>query len=213
MDCCQCQGIEQQFDKSTAEQAARDYQKGKVSQSTRFLIDAVKSFRLERFALLDIGGGIGVIPHELMEAGAARAVSVEASSAYLDAAVREADRLGRADQITFLHGNFVDLALEIEPADVVTLDRVLCCYHDMAALVERSSALARRLYAVVYPRDTWWVKGLFVFLDLALRLRRSAFRVFIHPTESVESILAKNQFAKRFHKNTFFWQVAVFEKR
>ena len=42
---------------------------------------------------------------------------------------------------------------EIEAADVVTLDRVICCYPDMEALVGRSAERALRLYGLVHPRD------------------------------------------------------------
>ncbi len=212
MDCCQCQGIERQFDRRTAEKAVRAYRNGDLAETTRLLIDAIKAYDLEGFTLLDIGGGVGVIQHELMKSGARRAVSVEASSAYLQAAVGEARRLGHEEQIQFLHGNFVDLAPQLEPSDVVTLDRVFCCYHDMDALVERSAALARKLYAVVYPRDVWWVKVVFVFLDLGLRLQRSAFRAFIHPTAAVEAVIHKNRLVKKFQHNTLLWQVVLFEK-
>jgi hypothetical protein len=56
--------------------------------------------------------------------------------------------------MSFQYGDFVALAPALSAADVVTLDRVICCYDDMPALVGRSAALAERLYGVVYPRDT-----------------------------------------------------------
>jgi magnesium-protoporphyrin O-methyltransferase len=52
----------------------------------RTLIDAIKAEGVDGATLLDIGGGIGVIQHELLASGAARATNVEASSAYLSAA-------------------------------------------------------------------------------------------------------------------------------
>lgn len=50
----------------------------------------------------------------------------------VDAAQEEAKRKGLDDRIRFYHGDFVDLASEIPPADIVTLDRVICCYPDIS---------------------------------------------------------------------------------
>ena len=109
---------------------------------------------MEGATLLDIGGGIGVIQHELLDSGAAQATSVEASSAYLSAARSESERRGLVDRVTYHHGDFVDLAESIQPADVVTLDRVLNVYPDWERLASLSAERARRLYGVVIPRDT-----------------------------------------------------------
>ena len=82
------------------------------------------------------------------------------------------------------------LAEQIDPADLVALDRVICCYADMAALVGRSAALARHRYGVVYLRDTW-VGRLGVTLENAwLRLSRSPFRTYVHRTADVDAIVA-----------------------
>jgi hypothetical protein len=43
----------------------------------------------------------------------------------------EANRRGHAEQVQFLHGDFLALAPAIAPADLVTLDRVLCCYPEL----------------------------------------------------------------------------------
>ena len=77
---------------------------------------------------------------------------MEASAAYLAAAREETARRGHTDRLKAHHGDFVALAPEIPSADIVTLDRVICCYRDMPALVAQSAARARKLYGVVYPR-------------------------------------------------------------
>src|SRR3990170_1661911 len=107
-------------------------------------------------SLLDIGGGIGVIQHELARAGVGRIASVDASSSYLAAQRAEAERLGYAPRASYLSGDFVTLADHIPDSDIVTLDRVICCYPDMRSLVSLSAARARRLCGIVYPRGTWW---------------------------------------------------------
>ncbi|MFQ5859762.1 MAG: hypothetical protein ACE5LU_29555, partial [Anaerolineae bacterium] len=148
--------------------------------------------------------------HALLRAGASTAINIDASPAYLEAAEEEAERQGFADRVTSHAGDFVDLAPEIPPADVVTLDRVICCYHDMEALVGLSSARARRLYGLIYPRDTWWVKMAGPIANFYFWLRRNPFRIFFHPTEAVEAVLRSNGLERRFCRKTFVWQVVVY---
>src|SRR5258707_1794781 len=135
MNRCQCEGIEGQFNSREAGKKLADYQKHGLTGTTRLLIAALKEAGVEGRTLLDIGGGIGAIQLELLKAGARSAVSVDASTAYVEAAQQEARRQGLQDRIQFQHGDFVELADGVPPADIVTLDRSVCCYPDMPALV------------------------------------------------------------------------------
>ena len=140
MNCCQCQGIETFFDNKVATKELRQYRKKGPDKTTRMLIEALEAEGVGRMTLLDIGGGIGAIQHELLAVGVSSATSVEASPAYIEVAKEETERQGRIDLVSYHYGNFVDLATDIAPADIVTLDRVICCYDDMQALVGLSSA-------------------------------------------------------------------------
>ncbi len=212
MDCCQCKGIEDLFnEKSVAKELSNYRQKG-PDKTTRWLIQALKTEGVEDASLLDIGGGVGAIQHELLAAGAASATDVDASPAYISAAAQEAQRRGLADRVTFQHGNFVDIADELQPADIVTLDRVICCYHDMEKLVDRSAARARKLYGVVYPRDRWWAKLGVSALNFIFRLQKSPFRTFVHPTEAVEALISRYGFKRKFYRSTLVWQVVVYSR-
>jgi magnesium-protoporphyrin O-methyltransferase len=210
MNCCQCQGIESCFDRQLVVKELARYRRKGAAKTTRMLLDGLRAEGVEGATLLDIGGGLGAIAHELLAAGATRASYVDASSAYLEAAREETERRGYAGQVSYYHGDFVALAAQLPPADVVTLDRVVCCYHDMQALVHESAARARRLYGLVYPRDTWWVKLGLALLNLGLRLGRSPFRVFVHPSQAVEAILHACGLQRRFYRQTAIWQVAVY---
>ena len=160
MSCCQCQGIERLFDQRTAARELKNYQQQGPEKSTRLLLDTLRQglSAAQPFSLLDIGGGVGVIQHELMGTGLAQGTSIDASSAYLSLAKQEAERRGYAERMHYQHGNFVDIAPCLEPADIVTLDRVICCYDDMPSLVKLSAEKAQRFYGLVFPRDTWWMK-------------------------------------------------------
>src|SRR6476646_10047123 len=145
MDCCgpEDTDYDRQCDARHAAQHLRDYQHDGPRGLTRALIDGLAADGLEGRTVLDIGGGVGAVHHELLRSGAVAADDVDASRAYISAAREEAERQGHAERVTYVTGDFVALADEIEPADLVALDRVICCYEDMAALVNRSSALAR----------------------------------------------------------------------
>ena len=212
MASCQCQGIENQFDRREAANKLADYHKHGPSGSTRLLIAALKETGVEGRTLLDIGGGIGTIQLELMKAGARSAISVDASTAYVEAARAEAHRQGLENRIQFQHGDFVELAESVPPADIVTLDRSLCCYPDMPALVGKSASRAKSLYALVYPRDTWWIRLGLGAENWFQQLRGRSFRVFAHPTQAVETILKRNGLQRRFYRLAGVWQIAIFAR-
>ena len=212
MDCCQCQGIETVFDRKTADKELKQYRKDGPRKTTRMLLDALKAEGIEGMTLLDIGGGIGVVQHELLAAGASSATHVDAATAYIAVAKEEAARQGHADRLSHQYGNFVDLAPNIPPADIVTLDRVICCYHDMRSLVGLSAERARKLYGVVYPRDTWWMKAAMRVMNAVMWVSRNRFRGFVHPTEAVEAIVRQAGFERRSYRPGFLWQVAVYAR-
>jgi magnesium-protoporphyrin O-methyltransferase len=212
MTCSNCQAVEDTFDVGTAEGDLRDYRRHGPGKTARLLIEALKACGIEGSTLLDIGGGVGVIQHELLKSGASSATHVDASSAYLQVARREAERQGHADRVNQHHGDFVALAPQIPPADIVTLEKVICCYPDVDALVGLSAARAGRLYGVVFPRDTWWWKIGGRIMNFGLRLQRSSFRIFVHPTERVEAIVRANGLERRYYLKTLIWQIVVYAR-
>lgn len=214
MNCCQCEGIEREFNREGVTKELKKYRRNGINydKTTRILTDAVKAQGVGGKTLLDIGGGIGAIQHELLRAGATGVVHVDASQAYIEGAKEEAERLGMADRIKHYHGNFVELAHDIEPADIVTLDKVICCFDDMEALVRLSSEKVRTLYGLVYPRDTWWTKLLVRVENLVLRLKGSPFRNFIHSTKAVDAAVRQSGLKEIFHRKTFVWYVLLYSR-
>ncbi len=212
MQCPQCEGIEREFDAKEAEDEIKAYRKDGPAETTRILIDALTDLGVDEYTLLDIGGGVGAIQHAMLSAGASAATAVEASTAFVRAARNQAAELGWSDQVEVRHGDFVDLAEELELHDLVTLDRVICCYHDMESLVSLSAARAGKLYGVVYPRDVIWNRILSRVGNLLLWISRNPFRTFIHSDEQVQQILASIGFERVFHKQLLSWQVAVYSR-
>jgi magnesium-protoporphyrin O-methyltransferase len=210
--CCQCEGIERQFGGKTARAELRRLRKRGPVPTTRLLVEALRREGVAGASILDVGGGVGAVHHELLDAGARDAVHVDVSPDYLDVAREEAERRGHGGQVQFVRGDFVHVAPDLGAADVVTLDRVICCYPDMAALVERSAEKARRLYGAVYPREAWWMRLAIGATNVLMRLRRSAFRVYLHAPAAIDAALRRRGLERRSLQRTLGWEVAVYAR-
>ena len=199
-------------EKFAAAELRRYRQKGPIP-STRALIEALKAEGVGGGTLLDIGGGIGAIQHELFDAGLARATSVDASAAYLDAAREESDRRGHGGRVTYRHGDFVELAESVPPADIVTLNRVLNVYPGWERLTELSAEHAQRLYGLVYPRDTLMMRLVTFAMNVVLRLLRKPVRASVHPGEAIDSVARERGLVRHFSESVGpAWQVAVYRR-
>lgn len=212
MSQCQCKEIESVFDRALAEDELEKARRRGPRRTTRMLLSAIQARGVAGRTLLDIGGGVGTIQHALLAAGLKEAVDVDASSAYLKTARREARRLGFEERVQYHHGNFVELARQVRKADIVTLDRVICCFDDVHELVDSSAKKARRLYGLVYPRDAWWTRLGVRTINFMRRLRNDDFRIFAHPTRAVESILVSHGLRRIFRRRWGMWQVALFAR-
>ena len=212
MSCCQCQGIENMFDKKAAKRQLKRYLKKGPSKTTSMLLDAIHKKGVQGLDFLDIGGGIGAIQYDLIKAGASGGTSIEASSAYIDVVKDEILQNGLVETVSFKHGDFTTMASNVDSADIVTLDKVICCYDDMSDLVGLSSKLARKIYAVIYPREVWWTKLAFLMMNFYTRIKGSSFQTFIHPTQKVEEIIFGNGLKRNYYATTLIWQVAIFTK-
>jgi hypothetical protein len=200
------------FDAHTARRQAMAYRQQGATGTTRRLIDAITEAGVDGSTALDVGGGVGIIGLELLAAGADFSTEVEASRAYIAVAEHEARRRGFGERTTFRHGDFVEIAGEIPAADVVTLDRVVCCYGDWPAMVDRSVERARRLIGLVYPNDRWWVRLAIRIANLTLRMMRQSFRVYAHPERAIDARIRRAGFARRLHHRGWLWQTVLYQR-
>lgn len=180
--------------------------------TTRALIDAIVAEGIEGATLLDIGGGIGAIQLELLASGAARSTTVDATEAYVAVARAEAERRGFGDRTSNRAGAFGAHASEIEPADIVTLDRVVCCDPDLAGLLGSAAGRARRMIGLVYPRGTWWNSLAARVMNALGWLTRDRTRWYLHDPADIDRILTGAGFRRREIDRTLVWQVALYVK-
>jgi len=212
MSCCGAPGCERIFDRKHATRELRNYHRNGPIKTTQALIHSVLRGSVKDSTLLDIGGGVGAIQYDLLNAGARRAVSVDASPAFEAAARGEAERQGFSGRIQYEAGDFVELAGRIAPADIVTLDRVVCCYPNMEGLVRLSVQHSRRIYGLVYPRDRRMTRVVIRVQNFFRGLFRNPFRSFVHSVEAMDGLISAAGFTLRQRVRTFVWEVSVWEK-
>ncbi|GMT49906.1 MAG: hypothetical protein IEMM0008_1445 [bacterium] len=211
MSCCQ--GHEAFFNKKVAHKNLKRYRKKGPHKVSQYLIEALKSKGLNGMTLLDIGGGIGSIQHELIKAGLKKAVSIDAPSAYINASKEEAKRQGHSDRVTYHQGDFVDLSDQVDSTDIVTLDKVICCYPDMEAIVSHSVKKAKKVYAIVFPRINLLMLMIKPILNLLSWLRHDPCRFYLHSPQKVESIIIAEGLERQSFFKTFVWQILLYERR
>ena len=212
MDCCEPDLYDNQFDEAHAEERLRDYRRNGPRGWTARLVAELSRGGVDGLTVLDIGAGVGAVHQSLLAAGAASATDVDASGPYLAAARQEAERRGLADRVTYLKGDAVRLAPELPEADLVALDRVVCCYPDMEALVRVAAGHTRRRLGMVLPKDGGWIRAGVALSNRWSGFRGDPFRVHVHRTDAVLEVARAAGLALVTSHRGLFWQTLVLER-
>jgi 2-polyprenyl-3-methyl-5-hydroxy-6-metoxy-1,4-benzoquinol methylase len=215
MNCCSgaaYPAAERQFGPAVAARDMERYERKGPDAATRLLLTAVRDAARAGDSLLDVGGGVGVVSLELLSAGVNRATIVEASPSYLDAARRSAEQKGFANRLQFLAGDFTAIAASIEPADTVTMHRVVCCYPRYEPLLGEAARCCRRALAFSYPHDRWYLRAWIVLDNMCRRILRNPFRTFVHPAAAMERILVAAGFQRVSRQRTLVWCVDLYRR-
>lgn len=201
-----------QFTEEKASAELKRYRDRGPGPTTRLLEDGIARAGALGGTLLDIGSGIGALTFRLLNRGITHAIAVDASSAYVDAARREAERLRRADDVEFVRADFMSVASALPAATVVALDRVVCCYPSYEPLLDAAVQHADRCLALAYPRDVWYVR-VGVSIENALRrLQRNSFRMFVHPPAKIDAMIRSAGFTLAHRRKTMTWAVDVYTR-
>lgn len=212
MPCNCCEVTDHAFGEAEAKADLRKYRRRGPAEHTRLILDAIRSLGLRDSSLLDIGGGIGAIHHELLRDLAREATHVDASSAYLAQAKQEATRRGHTGRVRFIHADFTDVAPDLPPAEIVTLDRVVCCYPDFRRLLKDAAVHSERALALTYPRETWYLRLGLKIINFLQQLQRDPFRVFLHPVAEMDALLRSEGFVRVSIRRLFVWEMALYQR-
>ena len=196
-----------------ARRAAERYRKRGVDKTARLMVAFLEEHGIEGATVLEIGGGVGDVQLELLKRGASRTLNLELSPDYEEEAmqlVREAGVEGRAARR--LHDIAEDPA-GVEPADVVVLNRVVCCYPDYEHLLGAAADHARRLLVFSYPPRNPLSRFLLGTQNLFFRLQRKEFRTFAHPPARMLAAVEERGLLQAYAHRPVVWQIAGFERR
>jgi magnesium-protoporphyrin O-methyltransferase len=207
-----CDAAARHFDATVAEEDLAQYRERGLEKRARLLMDALRRSGVTGRSVLDIGSGVGAVSFELLKAGASHATLAEASPAYLAAARTEAARAGVTDRLDLIAGDFVDTVNEIPVADIVIMDRVICCYPDWSPLLTAAASRGRALLGLVYPRARPDVRLVIGFDNLRRRLKGDPFRAFVHPPAAMEAALRSSGWRLVSRAGTFVWRVDLFAR-
>lgn len=183
-----------------------------LNKSQQKIIDTLVKAGVEGLSILDIGCGVGYLHQALLKAGAGSATGVDLANKMLEQARHLSQKNSFSDVTTYLQGDFVQLADSIEPADIMLLDKVVCCYPDAQSLMETAVAKTGRWLALTYPRDRAFVRAAVWLEAFFLKLVGSSFRSYVHNPDTIESIIMLAGFNKRMEHQDTGWITQIWER-
>ncbi len=212
MDCCNINGLNEIFNQRKAAKESRRYLRNGLDRRATMVVGCLRDQGVSGASILEIGCGVGSLHMELLKQGAGSAVGVEVSQSYVEAATGLSRTLGFQGATQYHMGNFVDLEDDIPSADIVVLDRVICCYPDMKELVTASTRHTQRLYVLTYPRRTWWMRVGALAFNFGLTAVRREFRFFLHNPEEIGATIEAAQFSLIESAMHGPWEMAAYRR-
>jgi magnesium-protoporphyrin O-methyltransferase len=195
------------FSDRFARQRSRRYRRRGLTPAARRLVEYAAEGLRDGGSVLEIGGGVGEVQVELLKRGAGHVTNLEISTGYEEEAARLLEQSGMTGRVT---RRLVDIALapdDVEPADVVVLHRVVCCYRDFSLLLSAAAAHARRRLVFTHPADNLVIRAAFGAENVYRRLTRNAFRAFVHPPEAMIAVAESDGLVTTYRHHSRDWDV------
>ncbi|HVC41161.1 MAG TPA: methyltransferase domain-containing protein [Candidatus Saccharimonadales bacterium] len=211
-DCCSPAGYRWAFSSRRARKEARRYERRGLDATARRIVELLQRQGVEGRTLLEVGGGVGAIQIELLKAGVTRAVSIEMTPTYEDAAGGLLRRAGLEDRVERRVMDFAEAADDVASADIVIMNRVICCYPDMPKLAGAAAGHARQTLVLSFPKATWWTRLGLTLSNLLLRMIRRRFQVFLHRPERILATAEGFGLTTTLNRAGPFWQVAALRR-
>lgn len=213
MTCCPPKGYTKLFSRRAARRDAKRYREKGLDDTAEEMVGFLRARGVAGSSVLEIGGGVGAIQLELLQAGAARATNLELSPEYEATAAELARELGLEGRVERRLGDVVeepDLAGE---ADAVVMHRVVCCYPDYDALVGAAAERARRYLVMSFPRPRWLIRAGLGAMNVAARVLRWEYRTWVHAPEALVAAAERRGLTLAEVTRGRIWQVAALERK
>jgi Methyltransferase domain len=205
--CCDPDDYQSVFSDRFARRVSRRYERRGLSPAAQRIVEFATSQGIAGATVLEIGGGVGQVQLELLRHGASHVTNLEISENYEAEAARLLDQAGLAGRVT---RRFLDIArapLEVPPADVVVLHRVVCCYPDYVTLLSVAAGHARKALVYSHPAANVINGVLFGAENAYRRLTRNDFRVFVHTPEGMVRAAQSDGLAVAYRRHARDWDV------
>lgn len=210
--CCPSRDYHRFFNQRFARRLANRYRKRGLEPTAQRMVAFLQGLGLEGASVLEIGGGVGEIEIELLQAGAARAQNLELSPAYEEQARTLAAQAGVQGRLDWRIHDLAEDPGVVAPADLVVLHRVVCCYPDYERLLGAAADHARRALVFSYPPRNLLSRAFYRGFNLVMRLIRSGFRGFAHPEGAMLGVLEDRGLRRTYQGRSRIWQVAGLER-
>lgn len=210
MNCC-TSGLSDVFTDDVSRKDADRYRKRGLPPRAQRLVAAIQSvIGLKNKKTLEIGVGAGAVTVEMLRRGAGHATGVDAVAAQLANARTLAGEFEVADRAEFVLGNFPDV--DVASADILVLDRVICCYPQWEPMLTAAATHSRSVLAMTYPRDVWWMRTTRHAMNFWRWVLRSDFRFYVHPPVAMHALLTAQGFTPRVTGRHFAWEILIAQR-
>ena len=199
------------FSKSAARYARRFRRKG-PDKPSKVLIEALTSHDLQGKTILDVGCGSGDVHLTLLDRGAASAEGIDVSSGMLDQARDLARSMGHESRVVYRQGDFLEQEPSKQPADIVILDKVLCCYEFPEKLIQKAASRSGDFIALSYPSTSLLSAISFRFMNRLGRLLRWSFYPFYHDPDLLLDLAVQSGLKPVFSDRTLIWQITILRR-
>jgi magnesium-protoporphyrin O-methyltransferase len=206
-ECCDGANYQAVFSARFARRQSKRYRRRGLTPAARKIADFATAHGIEGASVLEIGGGVGELQVELLKRGAAHVTNLEISENYEAEAARLLARTGLAAQVTRRFLNIAHAPDAVEPADVVVLHRVVCCYPDYAGLLRAAASRTRKVLVYSHPAENLINRVEFGAENLFRRISGSGFRAFIHPAEAMIRAAESEGLARVYLSHARDWEV------
>lgn len=210
--CCRSGVCEEMFKPRFARRTLRRYLRRGLDRIERGMVASVSSQELAGARVLEIGGGIGTIEAELLASGASQGEIIELVSAYAPYARELARQKNIESRVTFRVADVLDQPHAVAPADIVVLNRVVCCSPDGVRLTGTAARLAHRMLLLSYPRDRFLIRVVMRVMNRILWLMGRSFRSFLHPPPALHEAARAEGFLMAATGRGVVWEFAALRR-
>ena len=210
-DCCRAAPCEEVFGSRTAEGDLHEYLSHGLGTIETRMLDAIPPLVVAGARrVLEIGGGVGALQAELVLKGASSGEVIELVGAYEPYARRLATKLGIGDRTSFRVADVIENPQQVQDADIVVMNRVVCCSPDGLRLTAVAAGLTRQVLAISYPRSLAILRLMQRLQEPFARLFRRRYRFYIHDARAIRTAATAAGMSLQAAGHGAFWEYAVF---